>query len=559
MTFPSDDPRRRRFSIFDATNDGGIAPPSDDSPMNLDDFANRNRVEQFPDATPERRDLNEPPTHYDSDPTAAPHYGALTPPQFDDKLSASPDDGAPPRDDAGAPVESAPPASPSNGIQPRHNAALEKNLAEYGDLASHPAVAKHGRIVAALENAFMQASRQAQEVTNNSLRTGRPVDSYGLASVAGAGAGGGFAAAVNPVLPEEEKRKYRMESLARDIGAQVQLEREQAALGVQQANAAWLQAKPGIEQQKALSTATQRERQAVLANLRLLKGTRLDVNNPQHFALLQRAANAGIHVDPDEWNNSKGNVKTFDLVDPDHPEQKRKVAYNVVTGEATDAGQSGYVQPVKPSGMTEAQERADADRDASRTNTEKQRATSNDFQRQRIGISRSQLQLGLARLNQGEARLSQSADHQTQTRFNQLSTLIQRRNALQAQSNRWRSYKDDEGNVQPWAEKRAAVFEDQIRSVEDRMQSEYGDLLDEAADSGDGMINGPQKAMENKGLMRTPHAPARSAPAQSSPSQPASVPRVSRARFRAKYPQFNGRPDADVDAAISSSGGQPIP
>ena len=112
--------------------------------------------------------------------------------------------------------------------------------------------------------------------------------------------------------------------------------------------------------------------------------------------------------------------------------------------------------------------------------------------------------------------------------------------------------------VQPWAEKRAQVFEDQIRSVEDRMQSQFGDLLDEAATSDDGMVTGAQRAMENKGLMRTPRVPTRSP--QAAPSQspaPASKGRVSSANFgkvRAQNPSLQGKSDAEVEAALRTMG-----
>ena len=161
-------------------------------------------------------------------------------------------------------------------------------------------------------------------------------------------------------------------------------------------------------------------------------------------------------------------------------------------------------------------------------------------------------QFGAARIEQGDVRLAQGADRATRTRYNALSGLVGRRNTLQAQANRWRSYKNsDTGEVEPWAEKRAKVFEDEIRAVEDRMQSQFGDLLDEAATSDDGMVTGNQRAMENRHLTRTPKAPS-SAPAQSKG-------RVSRAKFREKYPQYQNFSDSDVDATIRAQGYDPIP
>src|SRR5207248_745259 len=121
------------------------------------------------------------------------------------------------------------------------------------------ATAKHGRFRAALENAFMAASHQAQAVTDASLRTGRPVDAYGLAGVAGAGAGGGFAGAVNPAVPEAAMREMRMRELQGLIGQHLQFEHEMAAIESARAEARLRNADAGyVETQKPLDAAAKR-------------------------------------------------------------------------------------------------------------------------------------------------------------------------------------------------------------------------------------------------------------------------------------------------------------
>ena len=315
--------------------------------------------------------------------------------------------------------------------------------------------------------------------------------------------------------------------------------------------------KPWLEEQKRADAATARERTAVLANFRLRKGQPLDANNPQDRALLERAANAGVFVDPEEWNSSAGNNVTLTLTDPKDPTKTNTVVFNKVTQTPTVVGQKGFQQPVNTqSGMTSKQE-ADVKLGGARLAEDARHHKVGEAQGQdRIGISRDNFQLGVARLEQGDVRLAQSADRATQARYRGLSNLIQRRNTLQAQANRWRSYKGDEGMVQPWAEKRAQVYEDQIRSVEDRMQSQFGDLLDEAATSDDGMVTGAQRAMENKGLMRTPRTPARS-PSSPSPAPAQSRGRVSRAKFgqlRAQNPGLQGKTDAEVEAILRAQG-----
>ncbi|HLL73585.1 MAG TPA: hypothetical protein VK363_19260 [Pyrinomonadaceae bacterium] len=143
------------------------------------------------------------------------------------------------------------------------------------------------------------------------------------------------------------------------------LDREQQRAGIRltNANARYAEEfKPLEAQQKA----EQRERTLIKANLGSLKGQKLDPSNPRHARFLERAERAGYFIDPDEWNNAASNQVTITVVDPNNPTQTRQQFYNKATGEITDVAQKGYVQPVKKSGMTESQERADGDRDAAR-------------------------------------------------------------------------------------------------------------------------------------------------------------------------------------------------
>jgi hypothetical protein len=98
----------------------------------------------------------------------------------------------------------------------------------------------------------------------------------------------------------------------------------------------------------------------------LLKGQKLDPANPRHAALLSRAADSGIELDVDAFNNSGSNLVPVEVVDEANPTQKRKQFYNKATGQITDVGQSNYVQPVSAeTGMTSAQEDSSTDRKAS--------------------------------------------------------------------------------------------------------------------------------------------------------------------------------------------------
>lgn len=441
------------------------------------------------------------------------------------------------------------PAAPQPGVYtgPKGPAPSQYDLdaQRNRDLLTNLPVSTNSRLAGAGRLAAFDASREAQQ-------------SNSLGRVLGA-AGGGFLSGLFNKRADEETID-RPQEIAR---AQAQLNLDAAAekergerearaaeTRLRNVNADYAAEKPWLEEQKRADAAAQRERTAVLANFCLRKGQPLDANNPQDRALLERAANAGVFIDPEEWNSSAGNNVTLTLTDPKDPTKTNTVIFNKVTQTPTVVGQKGFQQPVDTkTGMTPKQE-ADASLGGARLAEDARHHKVGEAQGQeRLGQS---FQLGVARLEQGDVRLAQSADRTTRTRYNALSNLVQRRNTLQAQANKWRSYKDsDSGMVQPWAEKRAQVYEDQIRSVEDRMQSQFGDLLDEAAASDDGMITGQQKAMENRGLTRTPRPPAAGhAPAQSKG-------RVSRANFgkvRAQNPGLQGKTDAEVEAILRAQG-----
>jgi len=103
--------------------------------------------------------------------------------------------------------------------------------------------------------------------------------------------------------------------------------------------------------------AAAQERNFVLANLRVMKGQKLDPSNPQHTAFLKRAEAAGVTIDPDEWNSSKSNVVKLTVVDDADPTRTNVVLHNTVTGEQNVVGRAGYVTPIhKDTELTTHQE-----------------------------------------------------------------------------------------------------------------------------------------------------------------------------------------------------------
>jgi hypothetical protein len=96
---------------------------------------------------------------------------------------------------------------------------------EYDQLSQQPSSKdKNGRVKSAILNALFQMSQQASRVASS----GRPVDAYGLASVAGSGIGGAAAGAFEPSLDEQQKRRMRMADLEQQISSQLRIEQEQA-------------------------------------------------------------------------------------------------------------------------------------------------------------------------------------------------------------------------------------------------------------------------------------------------------------------------------------------
>jgi hypothetical protein len=176
---------------------------------------------------------------------------------------------------------------------------------------------------------------------------------------------GAFEGLARPKLADEMWKAQASRSAGADVAGELAKLREQAQTADVQSQTNQRNALAASYGTKSGAAALKQQQDAILGNLRLLKGQPLDPNNPAHAALIKGAQDAGIYVDPVSWNASAGNVVKIGIVDPDNPTQRRTQFYNKATGEATDAGQSGYVQPVDAAtGMTAAQSGAQADRKA---------------------------------------------------------------------------------------------------------------------------------------------------------------------------------------------------
>jgi hypothetical protein len=207
---------------------------------------------------------------------------------------------------------------------------------------------KQSRAKAAILNSLFEMSQGANQVSQAAMMTGRPVDQYGVASIVGRGLGGAGRGIVDPAIMNKRKREMQMTQLATQIQRQLEVEKQQSENQYRAAEAGWYQQRGTIEQGKI-------KQQRVMQQLRLKKGQLFDPTKDAQ--LLKDAADVGVNINPDEWNNSKDNYATLTLTDPEDPTKTRAVRYNKVTGEQEDVGQRGFQQPVdSKTGMTAAQE-----------------------------------------------------------------------------------------------------------------------------------------------------------------------------------------------------------
>lgn len=501
--------------------------------------------------------------------------GAIRAAMFDDSIAARGD-------------------SPSVGPATPASSAVEQDEARIRDLLSKAPANTNSRGMGALR---LAAYGGAQEAQSDSL--GRAIG--GLA--------GGFGAGLLNKRADETIID-RPQQLAR-AQAQLQLnsaaekargEREAAQAGTREKNAlaGYYEQKPWLEEQKRADAASQRERTVVLQNLRLRKGQPLDPNNPQDRALLERAASAGILVDPEEWNNSAGNNVTLTLTDPKDPTKTNTVLFNRVTKDETVVGQRGFQPTRDESGMTSFEKGSLGLRREEFNDRKKQEAIHNDFERSRISLAGQHLDL---------AKLARDDRLTTETRRELGSAARLRAQAEKAQAlandyadKGW--YKDkDTGEMRraKWAVQKETQAKEEAESLRSQLYDEYGylwspdgqgapqmtmqdfrrnhpsfessghregdkvvpmttgDILAAArrygitiTDAGQPQTtpSAPGSNMPRRGAPGASRAPQSAAPAQSKG-------RVSRANFgrlRAQNPGLQGKSDAEVEAILKAQG-----
>jgi len=174
--------------------------------------------------------------------------------------------------------------------------SMDANRDELSSLRNNPAKDTNGRVKSAVWNAFMQMADQA----NRALASGRPIDEYALAGVAGRGIGGAARGAFDPSVDDEYKRKSRMADLEHQIGEQLKAEQAAAENAKTKAETDYLlNTKPELEAMKARAAEGRNKPKPFV-----IAGRRIGYRRP-----------ADWQGDPDDWEPYEESVDGKALVD----------------------------------------------------------------------------------------------------------------------------------------------------------------------------------------------------------------------------------------------------
>lgn len=347
------------------------------------------------------------------------------------------------------------------------------------------------------------------------LRTGDPLGALGGV------VGGVTVATADRRLADKSWKARELAKVEREQQHDTAREKDRLDLEEQRARVGWLKARPGLEGKKIDAQAVKRQQDALQREIsnRLKEPRTFDPADAYDADLAERAQAAGVHFAPGAFGDFK-NPATLEVLDASDPTGTRKtrLIYDREGGgwkqlEADGRGvQTGYVQPVGADGMTEAQRRGDADRDAARDNTEA-------YRKQLLGLSTDRLHLAMS--NGLGAAAKRRFDVETNGLFErrrQIETQIQDYNTRAAKAEISGSERD----------RRTGELRAELEKITGQIDDARSEALGSMSDASSG-------------------------------AAPAGGSHVSRAKFRAKYPQFKGRPDAEVDTAIRASGYEPMP
>ncbi|MFL6283570.1 MAG: hypothetical protein ACJ74Q_10565 [Pyrinomonadaceae bacterium] len=468
------------------------------------------------------------------------------------------------------------------------------------EIESEPVnVNTNSRAGGALRSAGRLASRAVRE-------TGNPWAGVGAAI------GGGLVGLADKTLDERlgeeddaEKIRGRLARMdAREVEG-LKLEDARAGVRLKNAQAGYAEARPDIEAGKAAERAHKAEVARIFGILRSLNGQKLDPeNNRRHAKLIADADAAGIPVDAESFNDSKGNVIRYTRTDEANPSQTVEVERNVVTGEETILGQRGFQATRGTDGRTTAEVKADDDRDAGRAETHRHNLVGEGQGAQRIAQGQERIGISRQGLTLRQAAQDNRFDAATQKRFDAADKLAAQseeyeRIADGIERNREYDFKDPatgetvhvdskkraierDKNLAKAAELRRELFASHrdafttdaeghvlmttadFKALFPSLAAKSGDgrdaRLGEALRLGINLTDGPGAVPDASNYTPSPiHRPARRGASSATPAPAAGKTHVTRADARRLYPQLKGASDADVDAAIRAGGFEPIP
>lgn len=415
------------------------------------------------------------------------------------------------------------------------------------------------------------------------------------------GVGGAISGAVTGAMDSHASaRAMHSERLARSDQRLAQLRgqrKEDAALAQTEAQTDWLRARPDIEGRKADGAALKRSQDALQREIsnRLREPRPFDPADSYDAGLMERAQSLGVNFAPGMFGDFK-NPAQLEVIDPSDPSGTRKtrLVYDRDSGQwqpLTVGGQgvtSGYTQPVNPdTKMTAFQEGTLALGERRADETEKQHGISNEFTREQLGLARGRLSLA-------QAALDNRFGEQDRKRFdaaNKLAAQAEEYSRTASALDSHSTYIDPDDGKEKTSTRRVIdreKFAAKADAARRELFTSYRDVFTVGANGLIQMSTAEFKQMfptlaaktqgENIGVAQRlgveltdgapaspgaytpspirPRAPRSSRPSSSAPPAP-SKGRVSRANFdkvRAQNPSLQGKPDAEVEAALRAQG-----
>lgn len=470
--------------------------------------------------------------------------------------------------------------------QPQPARTRSSQLAdEYNALASAPVKDKNGKFKSAILQAFYQMGQNA----NAQLATGHPIDAYGLADIIGGGIGGAVAGGVKPGLDENRKRQARLNDLGIQIRQQLGVERQQAQAQAIEARTQAVEAKNSPDAQAA---RTRSQMLGELSRRIRIGGGHLDPNDAQQMALAQqlgitpKQGGAGFNAQRVKAIRGADGQDRLVYVDgpddahyidvPGNPsaplsERDTKMLAIELERENRERALDGLpplkfndeptpAQPPTQPGSTQPAPQQPATQPLTQSGIAPRSQTTTAPVLVPSGAKPEPVTTAPIRPRQRRRSSSSSSSSGGQSKSQEIATTTALSSVrdvanMRAQADAARSRGDDAT---------ADAYDKQADTILDSTVKARAGIVDVVTDSSG------RRTLQLKGAQSAPTPSASRSnpmsgvvPIVGNPgSQPSTQPRggrVSRAKFVQRNPQFKGKPQQEIDAAIMGDGFTPIP